>query len=78
MSLLLAHLLYPCADILLPDWNDGIQDGCTPLHVAVEMLYVPVVELLLAKGAKIEAKTKVCAAPFYIIAVNYNVHSPFR
>ena len=41
-----------------------MQDGRTPLHFAASMGDVQVAELLLAKGADIEAKDKVGATPF--------------
>ena len=41
-----------------------MQDGWTPLHFAADKGHVQVAELLLAKGADIEAKDKVGATPF--------------
>ena len=35
------------------------QDGKTPLHIAVQNAFIPIIELLLDKTAKIEAKDKV-------------------
>ncbi len=38
--------------------NDGNESGQTPLHLAVRAGYRDIVELLIAKGADVNAKNK--------------------
>ena len=53
-----------CVYHLLIDGNDDMQVGWTPLHVAAKKGHLQVVELLVAKGADVEAKDKVGAVAF--------------
>ena len=59
-------MLYDCVRVvflMLMILMYELQDGMTPLHMAVERSSLDVAELLIRSGADVNSKDKVCSKP---------------